>query len=141
MAEMFQLGVHCLGESNIAALLSTAEIDTTAVPSPASTAESTLFVPDHGSSTKKGKAKRKRVSFAGPNMLSLFPEFLFHASGYLQRPIPAVPELPHDKAKQFEMEIGGLGNQHIADLQRLEKEDKDWWTRKQTQLAHTFMQD
>ena len=139
VAEIFQLGVGCLGESEMAALLSTADADGNA-ESPASRAESTLFVPEHGSEVERAKGKRKRVSFAGPDMVDLFPGFLLHASGH-QKSIPATPVLPLEGVQQFEEDIAGLGRQHDADLRRLEKEHKAWWERKQRQLAHTLMQD
>lgn len=140
VAEIFQLGVASLGDSDIAALLSTAETAVNA-SSPASKPDSTLFVPEHGSEIKQGKSKRKRVSFAGPDMMSLFPEFLLHASAQQRKPVPATPELPHEEVQQYEADIMGLGKQHIADLQRLEKEHNAWWERKQKQLANTFLQD
>ncbi|KAF2625628.1 hypothetical protein BU25DRAFT_492878 [Macroventuria anomochaeta] len=139
VAEVFQLGIACLGENDIAALLSTADTDVNDF-SPASKAESTPFVPEHDSSAK-GKGKRKRVSFAGPDMISLFPGFLFQTSGHQKKPIPAIPDLPSGEVQQLEGKIAGLGKQHVADLQRLEKEHKAWWERKQNQLAHTFLQD
>lgn len=140
VAEIFQLGVACLGEQNIAALLSTAETDAGA-SSPAAPAESTLFVPEHGSPAKKEKGKRKRVSFASPDLMTLFPEFLFDAAGLQKKSVPAALDMPQEAIHQLEGELAGLGKQHVADLQRLEKEDQQWWKRKQTQLAHSFMQD
>lgn len=140
VAEIFQLGVACLGESDITALLSTAEVEANA-SSPASKVESTVFVPEHGSSVGKGKGKRKRVSFADPDMMSLFPEFLLYRSRNQRTPVPATPELPLDDVQQHKADIAGLGKQHIADLQRLQKEHKAWWERKQAQLANTFLQD
>jgi hypothetical protein len=140
VAEIFQLGVACLGENDIAALLSTAEVEANA-SSPASKAKSTLFVPEHGSSVRKGKGKRKRVSFTDPDLMSLFPEFLLYRSPNQRAPVPATPELPFDDVQQHEADIAGLGKQHIADLQRLQKEHKAWWERKQAQLANTFLQD
>jgi hypothetical protein len=134
VAEIFQLGVACLGKDNIAALLSTAEPDT-------EEAESTLFVPEHGDSTHKDKGKRKRVSFAGPDMANLFPGFLFQNPAQQRKTIPVSPDLPAEDVQQLEQRIRDLGNQHAADLQRLEKEHQTWWKKKQSQLAHTLMQD
>lgn len=134
VAETFQLGVACLGEDNIAALLSTAEPD-------ADEAGSTLFTPEHSGSAKNGKGKRRCVSFAGPDMASLFPGFLFHASGHQRKPLPATPDLPAAELQQLEQAIADLGKQHVVDLQKLEKEHQAWWQKKQTQLAHTFLQD
>ncbi|KAJ4987252.1 glutaredoxin [Stagonosporopsis vannaccii] len=138
VAEIFQLGVVCLGESDIAVLLSTAnaELDSS---SHASQAESTLFVPEHSGSTK-GKGKRKHVSFASPDMIALFPEFLFHTSA-TQKPVPTTPELPLEDVQKFEKEVSALGKQHSADLRGLEHEHKAWWERKQKQFAHMLMQD
>ncbi|KAF9693466.1 hypothetical protein EKO04_008358 [Ascochyta lentis] len=140
MAEIFQLGVICLGEGVVAALLCTAKADANA-SSPASKAEPTLFVSEHGSPAQEGRRKRRRVSFRGTDVMSLFPGFLHQASKLPRPSTPIAPETPHEEIHQFEGEIAGLGKQHVADLQRLEKEAQKWWLRKQTQLAHTFMQD
>lgn len=140
VAEIFQLGVACLGENDMAALISTAETGAI-TSSPAAKAQPTLFVPEHGSSVHKDKGKRKHVSFAGPDMMSLFPGFLLHAPGHQRKSMPFAPDMPLEEVLRFEGEIAGLGKQQMADLQRLEKEDQQWWKRKQTQLAHTFMQD
>ncbi|KAJ4310885.1 hypothetical protein N0V94_008231 [Neodidymelliopsis sp. IMI 364377] len=140
VAEIFQLGITCLGENDMAVLLSTARGDIDAL-SPTSKAELMSFVPEHGSPAREAKSKRKRVSFAGPDMKSLFPEFLFHTSDSQKEPIYAVPEVPRDEIRQLDKEVSGLGKQHVVEVQRLEKEYEDWWTRKQTQLARTMLQD
>ncbi|KAJ4378366.1 hypothetical protein N0V86_006067 [Didymella sp. IMI 355093] len=134
VAEIFQLGVAHLGKDNIAILLSSAERDTEEV-------ESILFIPEHGDSTHKGKGKRKRVSFASPDMANLFPGFLFQTSAQQRKSNPVSPDLPAEEVQQLEQRITDLGKQHAADLQRLEKEHQTWWNKKQTQLAHTLMQD
>ena len=139
VAEIFQLAVACLGENDVAALLSTAGADVNA-PSPAYKTQSALFAPEHGSSARKGKGKSKRVSLASPDMMNLFPEFLSHVSGH-QKSISAAPDLPLGEVQQLEKELSALGRQHVANLQRQEKDYKAWWERKQKQLAHTFMQD
>lgn len=139
VAEIFQLGVTCLGGADIAALLSTVNVDLNA-PSSVSKAESTLFVPEHGTSEVKSKGKRKRVSFVRPDMMALFPDFLFHAPG-MQKPVPATPDLPPEEVQKLKDEVFVLGRQHSAGLRQLEDEHKAWWERKQNQLAHTFLQD
>lgn len=131
VAEIFQLGVACLGEKNIAALFSIGELEADEV-------ESTLFVPEQGTSPHKAKGKRKRVSFAGPDMAKLFPGFLFQASGQQRKAIPASPELPTNEVQELEQVITDLGKQHVADLQQLEKEHVAWWKKKQKQLAYSF---
>ncbi|KAH6639514.1 hypothetical protein C7974DRAFT_388677 [Boeremia exigua] len=138
IAEIFQLGSACLGEIDIATLLSTANVDASAT-SPASKAESSLFVPEHDDSAKGG-AKRKRVSFDSSGLLASFPAFLFRAPEH-QKQVPAAPDLPAGGIQRFEKDISGLGKQHTADLHRLEKEHKAWWTKKQQQLANTFRED
>ena len=134
VAEIFQLGMACLGEENIASLLSAAGPDS-------GEAESTLFVPEQGDLTHKTMGKRKRVSFAGPDMAKLFPGFLFQASGQQRRPIPTLSELPADEVQQLEQVIADLGKQHVADLQRLEKEHLTWWKKKQKQIHQAFASD
>ncbi|KAJ4349012.1 hypothetical protein N0V95_004949 [Ascochyta clinopodiicola] len=140
VAEMFQLGVTCLGERCMTTLLSTAEVDAN-MSSPASKAESTLFVAEYGSSVQKGRRKRKRVSFVGLDGKSSFPDFLIHATEVSKQSITAALEMSHEEVQRLEADLAGLGKQQVADLQRLEKKDQKWWMRKQTQLAHTFMQD
>ncbi|KAF3032608.1 hypothetical protein E8E12_003640 [Didymella heteroderae] len=134
VAEIFQLGVTCLGEEIVATLLSSTEphVDE---------AESTLFVPEQGSSVHTGESKRKRMSFADPDMGKLLPGFLFRTPVQRRKPIPSSPELPADGVQQLEQTIVDLGKPHVAELQLLEKEHQAWWKKKQKQLAHTFMQD
>jgi hypothetical protein len=73
--------------------------------SPASEAESSLFVPEQESPSKKAGEKRKRVSSARPDMKRLFPNFLFHTSGQ-QKPVPAAaPDLSMEEVQRFEKEI------------------------------------
>lgn len=139
VAEIFQLGVSCLGEADVAVLLSNA--DTTPNTSlPATKAEPTVLDPEHGNADGKGIRKRKRVSFASPDMMALFPEFLFLTSGK-QEPTETAPELPVQDIQQLEKDVSVLGKQHSAELRQLEHEHKAWWEKKQKQLAHTFMQD
>lgn len=134
VAKIFQLGTACLGEDNLASLLSVAGPD-------AGEAESTLFVPEQADSAHQAMGKKKRVSLAGSDMAKLFPGFLFQASGQQKRPIPALPELPADEVQQFERVIADLGKQHVADLQRLEKEHLTWWKKKQKQIHQAFASD
>ncbi|KAF3040816.1 hypothetical protein E8E11_007227 [Didymella keratinophila] len=134
VADIFQLGMACLGEESIATLLSTAEPG-------AGEAESTLFVPEQGDSAHKAVGKRKRVSFAGPDMVKLFPGFLFQTPGQQMKPVPASPELPADEVQQLEQVIADLGKQHVADLQRLEKDHLTWWKKKQKQIHQAFASD
>jgi hypothetical protein len=134
VAKIFQLGTACLGEDNLASLLSVAGPD-------AGEAESTLFVPEQADSAHQAIGKKKRVSLAGSDMAKLFPGFLFQASGQQKRPIPALPELPADEVQQFERVIADLGKQHVTDLQRLEKEHLTWWKKKQKQIHQAFASD
>ena len=134
VAEIFQLGMACLGEENIASLLSNAGSD-------AGEAESTLFVPEQGDSAHKAMGKRKRVSFACPDMAKLFPGFLFQTPAHQRKPVLASPKLPTDKVQQLEQVIADLGQQHVADLQRLEKEHLTWWKKKQKHIHQAFASD
>lgn len=140
VADIFQLGVACLGENGIAALLSSAETDADVI-SQNTEAGSTLFVPEYGGSVHTGKEKEKRVSFAVPDTTKLFPEFLFHAARLQRKPVPIATQMPIEEVHALEERLAGLGKQPLADLQRLEKEDQQWWKKKQNQLAHSFMQD
>jgi hypothetical protein len=134
VADIFQLGMACLGEENIASLLSTAGPD-------GGEAESTLFVPEQSDSAHKAMGKRKRVSFAGPDMAKLFPGFLFQTPAHRRKPVPVSPQLPADEVQQLEQVIADLGKQHVAELQRLDTEHLAWWKKKQKQIQQAFAQD
>lgn len=134
IAEIFQLGIACLGEDDMASLLSPAGTDADEV-------KSTLFVPEQDSPPHHAEGKQKRVSFAGPDMSKLFPRFLSQAPGQQRKPVPTSPELPVDEVQQLEQTIADLGKQHMADLQRLEKEHLTWWKKRQKQIQQAFAQD
>ena len=139
VAEIFQLGIAYLGESDMADMLLPSDAGLAASTS-ASGAESSLFVPEQESPSKKAGEKRKRVSFAGPDLKRLFPSFLFHRSGH-QKTIPVAPGLYMEEIQRFKKEISDLGNQHVAELQSIEGEYKAWWKKKQQHLAQFFMDD
>lgn len=139
VAEIFQLGGACLGTSDIAALLFTAETGLE-VSSPTSKAESTLFVPVHNGPDKKAGKKRKRKSFACPDMTMSFPPFLLNASEH-REVVPATPDLPLGDIEDFKKDIAGLGSQHVVDLKQVEEGYKTWWEDKQKHLAQLLMED
>lgn len=139
VAEIFQLGVACLGEADISALLSVPNKDSDA-SLPTAEVDSTLFVPEHGSPGKGAGTKRKRVFVARPKMKNLFPDFLLHTSAH-QDSVPLAPGLPSDNVQQFEKDILSLGEQHIADLQTVDENHRAWWEKKQKYLMQTFMRD
>lgn len=114
VAEIFQLGIAYLGESDIAALLSPSAAGLNASHSSSGT-ESALFVPEQEIPSKRAGEKRKHMSFALPDMKKLFPSFLLHTSGQ-QKSISAVPDLSMEGIRRFEKEVSELGNQHVAEL-------------------------
>ncbi|KAJ8111814.1 hypothetical protein OPT61_g5677 [Boeremia exigua] len=131
VTEIFQLGVVCLGEADMAGLLSTAD---------GGLAASKAAAPGHDGPAVKDKGKRKHVSFASPDLMALFPDFLFAVSEP-QKAVSAAPVVSVEGVQRFEKEIAGLGQQHGAELRRLEMEHKAWWERKQRQLAKTLMEE
>lgn len=134
VAEIFQLGMACLGQEDIAFLLANSELE-------AGEAESTPFDLEQTNSAHSVMGKRKRGSFAGANMAKVFPGFLFQAPTNQREPVPASPQLPADEVLQLEQVIVDLGKQHVTDLQRLEKDHLTWWKKKQTQIQRAFAQD
>lgn len=139
VAEIFQLGVACLGETEIAALLSTANADPNA-SSPSAKDGSALFMPEQEGSAEQAATKRKRVSFARPEMETLFPGFLLQPPAH-GKSVPVAPDLSLEQVQRFKDEISNLGGQHVAELQKVEEGHRAWWERKQKYLAQSLMQD
>jgi hypothetical protein len=160
VGEIWKLGVGCLGEEAMEALLFTKEqrLDGSTLlpsssPSKATDAESTLFVPEHGSSPPRAKTRvtKKRVTFLeeAPEFLnkynsaptSKFPTFLYQPSRYRKDTLPFVAGLPEREIKELEKSVKQLGRKEIEDFRRIERDQKEYWRRKTAQLAIALKDD
>ncbi|CAO2658711.1 Nn.00g064340.m01.CDS01 [Neocucurbitaria sp. VM-36] len=147
VGEIWKLGVSCLGEGVMEKLLFTDQgaLGPLSSPSKATDAESTLFVPEQGSSTppRKAKAPKKHVTFEasrvhdeyGAASLSEFPQFLYQPSRYEKQPLPTVPLLADAEVKTMEREVKQLGIAQIEELRKIEKDYQEYWRKKTAQLA------
>ncbi|KAF3011249.1 hypothetical protein E8E13_011657 [Curvularia kusanoi] len=137
VAEIFQLGIACLGESDMIALLSTADTGSNAAK-PASRAASTISGGDQESPSVRAGKKRKHLSSIVPAITMMFPDFLFHRSTQ-QKHIQATPSLPVKEIRRFKKEVSSLGSQHVDKFQTIEEGHKAWWKKKQKHLVQFFM--
>ncbi|RMZ66161.1 grx4 family monothiol glutaredoxin [Pyrenophora seminiperda CCB06] len=169
VAEIWKLGTTCLGEENMKNLLFTKQRlndDIPLQPPPPSSpppplpssssssnttdVESTLFVPEQGTSTpiKKPRArKRKHVAFldegdpevsgkCNTGSASEFPAFIYQASKDQDVDVPiTVPMLWEKEAKEFNQRIEELGNEELEAFRKMDKEHQAFWKRKTAQVA------
>lgn len=152
VGEIWKLGVSCLGEDTMEKLLFTDQggaLGPLSSPSKATEAESTLFVPEQGSSTppRKPKSSKKRVTFEDPDAgdkygaasLSQFPpDFLYQSSRYDNQPLPIVPSLADEDIRDLEMKVKQLGIVQIEEFRKIEKDYQEYWRKKTAQLANVL---
>ncbi|KAH7359968.1 hypothetical protein BKA66DRAFT_573715 [Pyrenochaeta sp. MPI-SDFR-AT-0127] len=146
VSAIWKLGVSCLGETVMKDLLLTDNDALRASPSSWSTdAESTLFVPEQGTSPplRRIHANKKRVTFevldlhSNPNVMSAppFPEFLYQPSRYDTKAVPLVPSFGEPEINKLETNIEELGQVHIEDFRKIEQDQRAYWKKKTAQLA------
>jgi hypothetical protein len=160
VAEIWKLGVSCLGEEAMETLLFTKEhrLDGSTLlppssPLKATDAESTLFVPEHGTSPLRSRTRvtKKRVTFLenAPELRDKynalptfkFPAFLYQPSGYRKDTFPVVAGLSDREIKELKKNVKELGRKEIEDFRRIERDQKEYWRRKTAQLAVALKDD
>ena len=140
VGEIWKLGVGRLGEETMEGLLFTKQrrFSTVRHSSSPTEAESTLFVPEHGTSPQR-QASKKRVTFLEetPDVAptSSFPAFLYQPSRYQKETLAVVSRLEEEKITRLERSVKELGKKEIEDFRRIQKEQKEFWRRKTAQLA------
>jgi hypothetical protein len=139
--EIFKLGVTCLGEDTMTALL----LPTPAVQPPQDApssslsdpeSEPTLFIPEQITAAKdKGKGKKKKVSFEPTPPAVALPKFLYQPSVFREQIAPDTPRLSGTKVTDLQANVAQLGNAQIRELREIEREYTAWWNKKFAQIA------
>jgi hypothetical protein len=140
--EIFKLGVTCLGEDTMTALLlpTPAAEPPQYLPSSSPTdpdSEPTLFVPEKNTA-EKGKGKKKKVSFEPTEPTApavALPEFLYQPSMFRKQIAPDAPRLSGTKVTELQAEVTQLGNAQVRELREIEREYTAWWKKKTAQIA------
>jgi hypothetical protein len=126
-------------------------------PSKTTDAESTLFVPEQGTSPlskkKKSGPTKKRVTFLGDedtqgqdrygaSLTTSFPKFLYQPSRYPFDQALYVPRRELEKdIKRLDQEIEEMGTKQINDFANIEKEQRAFWKKKTAQLARALREE
>lgn len=145
VGEIWKVGVLCLGEEVMESMLFTNKLTRDASSSP-SKAESTLFVPEHGTSPPPRKThSKKRVTFEAPEAEDELPtaastslDFLYQPSRLRLEPLPAVPALSDEQIGDLEEQVKELGNKEIEDYRKVERDYQAHWQKKTVQLLKVF---
>ncbi|KAL6707161.1 hypothetical protein ACN47E_004708 [Coniothyrium glycines] len=146
VSEIWKLGTTCLGETTMQEILFTAAPAVTVQPSTSSSqhtnAESTLFVPEHGSSphvhNKPGPSK-KHVTFNIPTPLTSFPTFLYQPSRSKKEAVSTAPIVATDDIKTLKTQVKELGEEQITELGVISKDHAEYWKRKTENLAQVLL--
>jgi hypothetical protein len=137
--EIFKLGVTCLGEDTMTALLLPTPATHPPQDAPSSSpsdpdSEPTLFVPEK-STTEKGKGKKKKVSFEPISPAVTLPKFLYQPSMFREQIAPDTPRLSGTKVTELQADVAQLGNAQVRELREIEREYTAWWKKKTAQIA------
>ena len=143
--EIFKLGVTCLGEDTMTAMLLPTPAAQKPQDQPLSSSsdpdsEPTLFVPEK-TMTDKSKGKKKKVSFEDAESAVALPEFLYQPSMFRKKIAPEAPRLSSTKVTELQADVAQLGNAQVRELREIEREYVAWWRKKTAQLASAFRDD
>lgn len=146
VGEIWKLGVQCLGEESMEAMLFTANKtsrELSSSPSRATVAESTLFLPKHDTSPPLRRTRsEKHVTFEAPEELpaatSTSLAFLHQPSRLNVGPAPCVPALSQHHVEELDAQIRELGNKEIEEYRKAERDYHAHWQRKTAQLVRVL---
>jgi hypothetical protein len=143
--EIFKLGVTCLGEDTMTAMLLPTPAAQTTQDQPSSSpsdpdAELTLFVPEKDTADK-GKGKKKKVSFEQAESAVALPKFLYQPSMFRKRIAPEAPRLSGTKVTGLQADVAQLGNAQVHELREVEREYAAWWKKKTALIASALGDD
>jgi hypothetical protein len=162
VGEIWKVGVGCLGEEAMESLLFTKEqrlegetLLPASSPAGSTDAESTLFVPKHGTSPPPSRTKsrisKKHVTFLEqipdkPNNAtptSKFPDFLYQPSRYRKDTLPIVASLSDKERemKELKRSVAELGKKEIEDFNKIVVGQKEYWRKKTARLAIALKDD
>ncbi|KAF2848961.1 hypothetical protein T440DRAFT_453367 [Plenodomus tracheiphilus IPT5] len=148
VGEIWKLGVACLGQDTMEQLLLT-KSDTHMADvfmSDAMKAESTLFIPEHGSSSPVcGESRgKKHVTFETPGVHDEATDdlaFLYQPSRYRKDSLPLAPPLPEQDVRALAREIKELGGPHMEEMHKIGKEKQQFWKRKTKQIMQSLVEE
>lgn len=152
VGEIWKLGVHCLGKAVMEDLLFTNRGAIGAcLPSRDTDTESTLFVPEVGTSPPPHKIRtsNKCVTFEASDVhetdyitpISEFPEFIYQPLRYCNKPFPSVPAVEEAEISEIEIQINELGQLQLEELRKIERDYQAYWKKKTAQLATALKDD
>ncbi|KAJ4357784.1 uncharacterized protein N0V89_002360 [Didymosphaeria variabile] len=123
VGEVWKVGISCLGEDAMSALLLTQS--TSPSPPPAQVERHSLMLADIDS-----KPVRKKVKFEEP--AAKLPRFLSAASRYLV--IPVSEQVSKTDVKTLKEKVNEFGTEDIDALAKVKKDGDKWWEKKQAQM-------
>jgi hypothetical protein len=143
--EIFKLGVTCLGEDTMKAMLLPTPAPQATQDQPSSSpsepdSEFALFVREKRM-VDKGKGKKKKVTFEQAESAVSLPKFLYQPSMFRRKIAPEVPRLSSAKVTKLQAEVDELGNTHVDELREIEKEYTAWWKKKTQLIASALDED
>ncbi|KAH9876150.1 hypothetical protein J1614_004029 [Plenodomus biglobosus] len=146
VGEIWKLGVSCLDQDTMQHLLLTKDSAQLAgdFPSDTTKAESTLFVPEHDSSSpvRGEKPGKKRVTFETPD----FHEEATNNLAFLVQPsrykdtLPLAPPLPEQEVQTLTKEVKELGKKDMEELHKIGKEKQQFWKKKTNQIMQSLVE-
>jgi hypothetical protein len=149
VGEIWKVGVQCLGEELMESMLFTSK-DVLDVLSPTTTAESTLFMAEQGTSPRPRTVRnKKRVTFdtpgsTGADLLETGKgalKFLYQPTRVRLAPVPAVPPMPKHEASNLMTQVRELGQKELEEFRKAEREYKVYWQKKNRRLAQVLVED
>jgi hypothetical protein len=160
VGEIWKLATTCLGDQAMEEMLfNEQQFDKAGLPlqsslSKTTNVESTLFVPEHGSSSSPNKSPlvKKRVTFLEEEVsearnrydatrTTQFPNFIYQPSRYGKDSLHTTPSLPKDGIEALEKMAKELGKQEMDEFRRIEKDHQAYWKKKTAQLASALKSD
>jgi hypothetical protein len=146
VGEIWKLGVLCLDEKTIESLLFTQETVHRLSSSP-TTAESTVFVPEQGTSPSPRDARNKKhVTFAAIDAEHVLPsaatsslEFLHQPSRIRVKPVAASPVIPEQEIENLQTQVRELGKKEIEEYRNAERAHKAYWQEMNAKLVNVLV--
>lgn len=123
VGEIWKVGVKCLGEDTMFALLLTKPAPPPPPPVKAERHSMMLAELDI-------KPARKKVKFEEPALI--LPEFLSFAPRFPELPVPE--QMSKDEVKMLQGKVNNLGTEQIEALAKVIKDGEKWWEKKQAQM-------
>jgi hypothetical protein len=134
VGEIWKVGVLCLGEKTMKSLLFAQEAAHQASLSP-TTAESTVFVPEQGTSPPLHNARsKKHVTFEATDVEHVLSgvsadslEFLYQPSRLRVKPVAAAPVMLEQAIESLDVQVNELGKKEMEEYRKAERAHKGYW--------------